>query len=141
MPFMDRVGHINEVLKIPATLAAVGSTGLLIKMNSDAVRTGTHTEKSNSRAVNITALPGSTVVLPQPGAHMNKVAEAACENAGFSAELSKLTGTAGNPVPNTASDVEQRRAELNGRQGLLGQAGVSHATAMSVAVNQPTPTV
>lgn len=136
--FMKHVMNTKEILSIPASLTGVASTGLLIKMNADQLKQGGPGSKSNSP--NVTAFPGSTVILQAPGAKpMNKIAEDFVA-AGFADELGKLTGTAGMPAQAApAESVEQRRAELNSKGGVLGQAGIAQSSATSVAVNQPAP--
>ena len=66
--------------------------------------------------------------------------EAQCASVAFSSEVSRLAnGSAGVSSPVDIADVESRRRKLNNREGILGMAGVSKASATSVATNQPTP--
>lgn len=136
--FKEGVGVAKDMVAIPSGIAATVGAGMLLKMNAEGKKSG-----NNNKSVTITALPGSTVILPPDNGakNMNKIAaEEACCNAAFADELGKIT--AGTPVNDNAqasADVEERREQLNGRQGVLGQGGVSHATARSVAVNQPAP--
>lgn len=144
--FLGSIQALNEVLKVPVSVATVGSTALLIQMNRNALKSGNTTDPGNNKSNNITVLPGGTVVMSAPNGvqPMKKIAadEALATEAGFSAELGKVV--AGQPVNDNAvssEDVEARRAALNGRQGILGQGGISQASARSVAVNQPVPSI
>lgn len=117
---------ISKVLGPLNTAVSTAGTGVLIALNTNALKSGNN-HKGSGQAV--TALPGSTVIINE-GKAMNKHAsecEAAKQQA-FSAELASIQGNA---------SLQVRKGTV---PGVFSAAGLPVASEQSVAVNQgPTP--
>jgi hypothetical protein len=128
---LSRMAHYGEsvgkILGPINTVAGTAGTGVLIALNTNALKTGNN--HTNSRAPAVNAMPGSTVIINE-GKAMNKHAsecEAAKQQA-FSSELASIQGNA---------SLQVRKGTV---PGVFSAAGLPVASEQSVAVNQgPTP--